>query len=159
EEIDGGFAHHADGEFPLIEGEGVWVKVVLGEVFGHRSPVATFGDPVYVDYRLQSRARLVLPAKIEERALSVVSGELEIDGQRFEPGTLVVLKPKSEVVARADISTQLVLLGGPKLDGPRHVWWNFVSSSKERIEAPRRTGVQGDFLRCPAITNSFHWPE
>ena len=158
EEIEGGFAHHADGELPLIEGEGLRIKVVLGEIFGRRSPVATFGDPIYVDYRLQPHARVVLPAKIEERAVSVVSGELQIDDQRFEPGTLVVLKPESEVVVFADISTQLVLIGGPKLDGPRHVWWNFVSSSEERIEAAKADWRAGRFPSVPGDSEFIPLP-
>ena len=159
EEIDGAFAHHGHEDLPVIEGEGVWTKVVLGQIFGSRSPVVTFGDPVYLDFRLQPNARVVLPMEIEERAVSVASGGLEIDGQRFEPGMLVVLKVKSEVVVRSDIVTQFVLIGGPKLDGPRHVWWNFVSSSRERIEAAKAEWREGRFPPVPGDNEFIPLPE
>jgi redox-sensitive bicupin YhaK (pirin superfamily) len=97
--------------------------------------------------------------EIEERAVSVASGGLEIDGQRFEPGTLVVLKAKSEVVVRSDIATQFVLIGGPKLDGPRHVWWNFVSSSRERIEAAKAEWREGRFPPVPGDNEFIPLPE
>src|SRR5215467_4952721 len=159
EEIDGAFAHHAGENLPLIEGEGVRTKVILGEAFGSRSPVVTFGDPLYVDFRLQPNARVVLPAEIEERAVAVASGEMEIDGRRFEPGTLTVLKARSEVVIRSAIDTQFVLIGGPKLDGPRHVWWNFVSSSRERIEAAKAEWREGRFPPVPGDNEFIPLPE
>jgi redox-sensitive bicupin YhaK (pirin superfamily) len=159
EEVDGAFAHHGHDELPEIESEGAWTRVILGKIFGSRSPVVTYGDPVYLDCRLQPGARFALPVEIEERAVSVVSGEIEIDGQRFGPGTLVVLKAKSDVVVRSDISTQFVLVGGPKLDGPRHVWWNFVSSSKERIEAAKADWREGRFPPVPGDNEFIPLPE
>ena len=159
EEIACAFAHHGSDELPAIEGEGIRTKVILGEAFGRRSPVSTYGDPVYLDCFLQPNARFALPVEIEERAVSVISGALEIDGRRFEPGTLAVLKANSNVVVRSDVSSHFVLVGGPKLDGPRHVWWNFVSSSEERIEAAKADWREGRFPLVPGDDEFIPLPE
>jgi redox-sensitive bicupin YhaK (pirin superfamily) len=145
EEIEPAFAHHARAELPEVEGEGVWSRIILGTCFGRSSAVATYADPVYVDCLLGAGARVSLPAEIEERAVSIVSGELQVGKQRFAPGTLAVFTPKAEVVLTTDVATHFILIGGPKLDGPRIVWWNFVSSSQERIEAAKADWRAGRF--------------
>jgi hypothetical protein len=121
--------------------------------------VATYADPVYVDCLLGAGARVSLPAEIEERAVSIVSGELQVGDQRFVPGTLVVFTPKVEVVLATDVATHFVLIGGPKLDGPRIVWWNFVSSSQERIEAAKADWRAGRFAPVPGDHEFIPLPE
>ena len=159
EEMEPAFAHHACNELPETEGEGVWSRIVLGKCFGRSAPVLTYGDPVYVDCRLDRGARFSLPAEIEERAVSIISGELQIGNRRFAPGTLVVFTPQVEVVLTAATATHLVLIGGPKLDGPRIVWWNFVSSSPERIEAAKADWRAGRFARVPGDHEFIPLPE
>jgi len=159
EETPPAFAHHASAELPEMEGEGVWSRIILGNVFGRRSPVTTYGDPVYVDCRLDPGKQVSLPAEIEERAIAVVSGELKLNQQHFAPGTLVVFTPKAEVVFHADAPTQFILIGGPKLDGPRTVWWNFVASSPDRIEAAKADWREGRFAQVPGDDEFIPLPE
>ena len=159
EEIEPAFAHHARVELPEVAGNGFWGRIILGSCFGRSSPVATFADPVYVDCRLDAGSRLLLPAEIEERAVSTVSGELQVGKQRFAPGTLAVCTPSAEVVLTADVATQFILIGGPRLDGPRIVWWNFVSSSQERIEAAKADWRAGRFASVPGDKEFIPLPE
>jgi redox-sensitive bicupin YhaK (pirin superfamily) len=159
EEIEPAFAHHARTELPEVEGEGVWSRIILGSCLGRSSPVVTYADPVYVDCRLDAGIQFLLPSEIEERAVSVVSGELQIGNQRVAPGTLVVFTPKAEVVLTTDVATHFILIGGPKLDGPRIVWWNFVSSSQERIEAAKADWRAGRFAHVPGDAEFIPLPE
>jgi len=159
EEIEPAFAHHARVELPEVARNGFWGRIILGSCFGRSSPVATFADPVYVDCRLDAGSRLLLPAEIEERAVSTVSGELQVGKQRFAPGTLAVCTPRAEVVLTADVATQFILIGGPRLDGPRIVWWNFVSSSQERIEAAKADWRAGRFAPVPGDKEFIPLPE
>jgi len=149
EEMDPAFAHHSCQELPEIEGEGIWGRVVLGNVFNRRSPVVTVGDPVYVDCRLDAGAGISLPVAVEERCVFVVSGHLELGARRLQSGTLAVLTPGRDVVVKADVPARVILCGGPRLDGPRHVWWNFVSSSKDRIEVAKSDWREGRFPAVP----------
>jgi redox-sensitive bicupin YhaK (pirin superfamily) len=159
EEIEPAFAHHAPTELPEVEGNGFWSRIILGTCFGRSSPVVTYADPVYVDCLLSAGARVSLPAEIEERAISIVSGELQVGEQRFAPGTLVVFTPRAEGVLTTDVATHFILIGGPKLDGPRIVWWNFVSSSQERIEAAKADWRAGRFAPVPGDAEFIPLPE
>jgi redox-sensitive bicupin YhaK (pirin superfamily) len=159
EEMEPAFAHHACAELPEMEGEGVWSRIVLGNSLGRSSPVVTYGDPVYVDCRLDRGARVSLPVEIEERAVSIISGGLQIGDRRFSAGTPIVLTPKAEIVLNANSVARFVLIGGPKLDGPRIVWWNFVSSSPERIEAAKANWRFGRFATVPGDHEFIPLPE
>jgi len=145
EDAEPAFAHHRCQELPEIDGEGIWSRVILGAVFGRRSPVVAFGNPIYVDCRLKEGRRMALPVTVEERGIFVVSGRLDIAGRCLDSGTLALFTPGKEVVVQADIAAQFMVFGGARLDGRRHVWWNFVSSSKERIEAAKRDWREGRF--------------
>jgi redox-sensitive bicupin YhaK (pirin superfamily) len=138
EESEPSFAHHGAEGLPEIEGGRIKARVILGSVFGRRSPVATQGEPAYADCQLEPGARLVIPTnEMEECGACVISGKLLIGEQSFTPGTMVVFKPGAEVIATTDETTRLMLVGGARVDGPRSIWWNFVSSSMERIEAAK----------------------
>jgi len=133
------FRHHAAVELPLLEDDGASVRLIAGALYGARAPVATLSDMFYADVTLAAGARLPLASDYEERALYIISGRIEIDADRFnagqfEVGQLVVLRAKQSIAVRALERVQLLLLGGAPMDGPRHVWWNFVSSSPDRIE-------------------------
>jgi redox-sensitive bicupin YhaK (pirin superfamily) len=155
EESEPSFVHYARENLPGIEGEGVEARLVVGSAFGKRSPVATFMETLYADVKMAPGARLALPTEQEERALYIVEGSVEIDGHTYPLGQMVVLKPRAAV----DVSTvhggHFILLGGEPMDGPRHVWWNFVSSSQERIEQAKRDWQNGRFGKIPGDEREF----
>jgi len=138
EESRPAFDHYPAAAMPEISGEGVCARLVAGSLFGRSSPVRTLSDLFFADVTLQPDARVALGAEYPERAAYLVEGVLEVDGQAFEPGRLVVFAPGRPVVLRAPKGARLALLGGEPLDGPRYVWWNFVSSRRERIEQAKQ---------------------
>jgi redox-sensitive bicupin YhaK (pirin superfamily) len=152
EETEPAFAHHCADQVPGIDGDGIKAKVILGKLFGRRSPVVTLGEPTYADCRLDPSARLVIPTnEMEECGACLISGSLLVGEQRFTPGVMVVFKPGAEVIVTTDEPTRLMLVGGTRVDGARYIWWNFVSSSMERIEMAKADwrdrklpGVPGD---------------
>jgi redox-sensitive bicupin YhaK (pirin superfamily) len=127
------FAHHGAAELPGIAGEGKSVRVVIGSAYGGTSPVAFPHAALYVDAALEAGTALPLDADYEERAVYVAGGEVDIAGDRFGAGRLLVFRPGDRIAIKAVSQARLILLGGTPMDGPRHIWWNFVSSSKERI--------------------------
>jgi redox-sensitive bicupin YhaK (pirin superfamily) len=159
EEVEPGFAHHSAGDLPLLEGEGAAVRVIAGEAYGARSPVAVFSAMFYADAQLASGARLDVPAGYEERAAYIVVGRAAIAGEVFDAGRLLVFRKGDAVAIRAEERSRLLLLGGEPMDGPRRVWWNFVSSSKERIEQAKADWKAGRFAPVPDDTEFIPLPE
>jgi hypothetical protein len=160
EERDPSFRHYAASELPLIDGEGTSLRLIAGSLFGKQSPVATLSDMFYADATLAAKARLPIAAEHEQRAVYVIRGRIDIDGDSFDAGQLVVLRPGQVIMLLALVPVQLLLLGGAALDGPRHVWWNFVSSSTERIEQAKEDWREGrlghvpgdaEFIPLPAV--------
>jgi len=145
EETDPDFAHHACEDLPMIEDGGARVRVLAGSLYGRRSPVALLADTIYADIQLEPGARLPLDSRHEERALYIAVGSVLIDGKRFEAGRLLVLAPGAALTVEAVQEAGLMLLGGEPMDGPRHIWWNFVSSSAERIEQAKADWQAGRF--------------
>ncbi len=145
EEISPTFFHHAKDDLPVVGGDGASVRLIVGSLYGERSPVETFGDMFYADVALDAGARLPVDAGHEERAAFLLDGTIVIAGDRFEAGRLVVFRPGDGLVIEALTPARLMLLGGEAMDGPRHIWWNFVSSSKERIEAAKNDWRLGRF--------------
>lgn len=134
EETAPAFAHHGRSDLPELDGDGVAARVIAGTAFGRAAPVETLSALFYVDAALAPGARLALEPEHEERAAYLLEGAVEVDGEAFAPGRLLVFAPGRQVVLGAASGAKLVLLGGEPMDGPRHVWWNFVSSRRERIE-------------------------
>ncbi len=128
------FAHHPAATLPVVELPGARLVVVAGHGFGARSPVRVLVDTLYVSIELQAGCTLAIPAEHAERALYPVEGELALDGEPLAADHLAVLEPGTEPLLRAGTDARVMLLGGAPLDGPRFIWWNFVSSSRERIE-------------------------
>jgi hypothetical protein len=143
------FRHHAAGELPLIEGEGKSLRLIAGSLYGARAPVATLSDMFYADVTLAADARLPVATEHEQRALYIIRGRVDVDGSAFDASQLVVLRPQQAVTIRALAPSQLLLLGGAPMDGPRHVWWNFVSSSSERIEQAKADWREGRLGSVP----------
>ncbi|AHV91507.1 pirin family protein [Bordetella holmesii] len=134
EETDPGFAHYGRQAQPVVEGEGVRAQVVAGSLFGQTSQVNTLSPLFFGDVQMQAGACMELPAEYDERGAYLVQGRVEVDGQVFEAGRLLVFKEGCPILIRAHTDARFAVLGGQALDGPRFIWWNFVSSSKERIE-------------------------
>ncbi len=140
------FAHHPAATLPVVDGDGIRARVLIGEAFGARSPVEMPWPMVYVDCELAAGARLRIAPGVSERAAYVVSGVVEIDGQRIVPQRLAVLTRGADAVIEAvGASARLVVLGGEPLDGPRYMWWNFVSSTPDRIVAAANDWRAGKF--------------
>jgi redox-sensitive bicupin YhaK (pirin superfamily) len=161
EETEPAFAHHGAAELPFVEGEGKRARLICGSLYGMRSPVRTFSDLFYADFTLEEGARLRVPAEHEERAAYVVEGSIGItrEGGTFAAGQLLIFKPGEEIILSAAAPARLLLLGGEPLDGPRHIWWNFVSSSRERIEQAKEDWKAGRFPPVPEETESIPLPE
>ncbi|MGH6946615.1 MAG: pirin family protein [Kiloniellales bacterium] len=159
EEIEPNFAHHDAEELPTIAEPGSRLVLIAGRGWGREAPVEVFSDTLYAEARLASGASLTLPAAAPQRALYLLSGAIEIAGTRFAPGEMIVLKPGHEVVLRAQSETLAMVLGGAPLDGPRHLWWNFVSSSKDRIERAKSDWKEGRFPPVPGDDDFIPLPE
>jgi redox-sensitive bicupin YhaK (pirin superfamily) len=133
EETPPAFAHHGPDDLPTYEGDGMWARLVAGEAFGAKAKVKTHSPLFYVHWRLDAGARAQLPAEYPERAAFVVMGEVEVDGRAFTPGQMLVFAPGEPVLFTATTAAVVMLLGGEPI-GERFIEWNFVSSSKDRIE-------------------------
>ena len=155
EEIAASFAHHDQADLPIVAEDGKCVRVIMGDLYGARSPVATLSDTIFADAALMPGIALPIDAQAEERALYVVAGEIEIAGDRFAAGQLLVLRPGDPISAIATSEARVVLVGGAAMDGPRHIWWNFVSSRQERIEQAKADWKQGRFDTVPGDAEEF----
>jgi hypothetical protein len=149
------FEHVAPDDMPLLQDRGVTARVVAGSLFGARSPVKTHSDLFYVDVQLEPGAAIPITAEYEERGVYVADGEIEIADQVFSAGRLLVFRPGDQITVRSQTKSRLMLLGGEPMDGPRHIWWNFVSSSKERIEAAKQDWKMARFDIVPGDENDF----
>jgi len=159
EEMAPAFNHIGGALLPVVAGEGKTVRVVAGKLFGASSPVATLSDTIFADVTLAAGARLPLDADCEERAIYVVAGEIEIAGDRFTEGRLLVFKPGDRITVKALREARIVILGGATADGPRHIWWNFVSSRKDRIEQAKADWKAGRFALVPGETEFIPLPD
>ena len=134
EEIDPGFAHLDGNELPIVSGEGKTARIVAGALFGARSPLGTTSETLFADVSLEAGAVMPLDAACEERGVYIVAGEIDVSGDKFGAGQLLVFRPTDKLTLTATQPSRIAVIGGAPLDGPRHVWWNFVSSRKDRIE-------------------------
>jgi redox-sensitive bicupin YhaK (pirin superfamily) len=133
EEIAPSFEHYAGKDLPTYESQGLFARLVAGEAFGARAKVVTHSPMFYVHWRLQPGATAQLPAEYPERAAFVARGSVEVEGRSFAAGRMLVFAPGESITFTAETSATVMLLGGEPV-GERFVEWNFVSSSKERIE-------------------------
>ncbi|MCI4677835.1 pirin family protein [Rhodoblastus acidophilus] len=145
EETEPGFEHHPREALPMLEGDGFRLRLAVGTLHGLRAPVKTFSTCFFADIALDQGAVYEFCAGHDERAFYLVSGEIEIEGADFAAGQLVVIRPGARAALRAKAASRLAALGGDALDGPRFLWWNFVSSNRERIRAARAEWEAGHF--------------
>jgi redox-sensitive bicupin YhaK (pirin superfamily) len=140
------FEHHASNELPVIEDDGATVRLILGRGWGEKAPASTFTDMIYADAVLLPRAQLPLPNDHEDRGIYVLEGSVDIAGDVFDAGRMMVFRPGDHIcVTAGEHGARLIVLGGETLNGPRHIWWNFVASSKDKIESAKEAWIKGDF--------------
>lgn len=149
EEAAPGFHHFAAAALPQQRRGGATLRVVAGRGYGEESPVRVFSDTLYVAIDLDAGAETALDDAHAERALYVLDGDAQLDGADIPMRHLIVLDPGTRPTLRAKTPLKAMLLGGEPLDGGRHLWWNFVSSSKERIEQAKLDWVEGRFGQIP----------
>jgi redox-sensitive bicupin YhaK (pirin superfamily) len=155
EESAPAFTHYSAETLPVIEGDGASLRLIGGEGWGRVSPVATPMAMLYADAALAAGAAIPFDAIYEERGLYTVSGEIEIAGDRFGPGQLLIFRPGDRITLRAVTDARLMLLGGDPMDGPRHIWWNFVSSRRDRIEQAKADWKAARFDSVPGDETEF----
>ena len=140
------FIHAGAEALPVLEAEGKQVRLILGRAWGETAPVSTASEMFYADAVLVAGAAIPLPEDHEDRGVYVVEGSVEVGGQAFAAGQMMVFRPGDRVSLKAGgQGARVMLLGGATLEGPRYIWWNFVASSKERIEAAKEAWRAGDW--------------
>ncbi len=159
EETAPSFQHFDAASLPLIEDGGVKARVIAGSAFGRTSSVGMLSQWLYVEVVLAAGASAPLDPDQEERAIYVVEGEVDIAGDRFEAPRLLVFRPGDRITVRALRDARLMFLGGAALEGPRYIWWNFVSSRQERIEQAKEDWKTGRFAPVPNETEFIPLPE
>ena len=155
EEDDPAFLHHGAEALPRVEAEGVTARLIAGSAFGQSSPLVTASETLYADVQIAAGRSLPIDPDTEERALYTISGEIGIGGDRFGPAQLLVLRPGDPITVRALSDARVMLFGGASMGGPRYIWWNFVSSRRERIEAAKEEWSRGRFDTVPGDEAEF----
>jgi len=159
EKMDPAFDHIDDSKLPRITGEVKRVRLIMGSLYGETAPTKFPWDIFYAEAVLAPGAVLPLDPAYDERAVYVVSGEVDIAGDVFGPGRLLIFKPGDRISILATSQARLMLLGGEPMDGPRHIWWNFVSSRKERIDQAKAEWRSGKFSSVPGEHEFIPLPE
>lgn len=161
EETAPAFHNYAAAVLPVVHAPGATVRVLAGEAFGARSPVHTLSRVVYLDVALDAGATVTLPAALVERGVYVISGDVSCGGRAFSPARMVVLTPGVDVSVGSERGARFVVVGGEPFPEPRHLWWNFASSSEARIEAAKRDWIErrgdpkGPFPLVPGDEDEF----
>jgi redox-sensitive bicupin YhaK (pirin superfamily) len=146
EEDPADFIHASSDTLPVLEGEGKRLRLILGEAWGARAPVPLVNEVFYADAMLEPGASLPLPDNHEDRGAFILQGEISVGGQLFEAGRMLVFRPGDRISVRAGESgARIMLLGGATMEGPRHIWWNFVASSRDKIDAAKEAWRAGDW--------------
>ncbi|MSO80362.1 MAG: pirin family protein [Alphaproteobacteria bacterium] len=159
EECPPAFSYHSSGELPGFEEGGVALRLVGGTLRGLRSPVPVYSPLLFAEALLAAGAALVVPPEHAECALHVAEGAIDCGGQHIEAGAMAVFPAGGDVVATADGPATVILIGGEPLDGERHLWWNFVSSSRERIEQAKADWREGRFAMVEGDPEFIPLPE
>lgn len=155
EEVAPAFTHLGKDALPTVCDGGTNVRVIIGDLYGARAATPTYSDMFYADVSLEPGAQLPIDANFEERAIYTLSGEIEISGDLFGPGQLLVFRAGDSVRVNAMTPARFQLLGGEPMDGRRYIWWNFVSSSKERIEQAKAEWKERRFDIVPGDETDF----
>ncbi len=154
EEMDPAFEHVPASHLPVIEAYRVRARVIMGTLWGATAPTTTYAGTVYADIALQGDGRVPVDAAAEERALYLADGQASLDGREMQRHVLYVIKPGAPVSLHSRTGGRVMLCGGDALT-PRHVWWNFVSSRRERIEQAKHDWKAGAFPKVPGDDKEF----
>lgn len=155
EEIDAAFEHVAKDDLPLVEDNGVSARVIMGSLWGRASPITQHAATIYADILMNAGATIPIDAEADERAVLVALGDASLDGERLDLYSLYILKPGQAMTLRAETDARVMLLGGEAFKTPRHVWWNFVSSSRERINQAKHDWKERNFPLVPGDSEEF----
>jgi redox-sensitive bicupin YhaK (pirin superfamily) len=159
EETDPSFQHFDAATLPVVDAPGLWARVIAGSAFGKTSPVGMLSDWLYAELKLAAGASAPFDPDHEERAIYVVEGEVQIAGDVFAGPRLLIFRPGDRITIRTTRGARLMLLGGNALEGPRYIWWNFVSSRRERIEQAKEEWKTGRFRPVPGETEFIPLPD
>lgn len=155
EERDPAFEHVAAADLPVIQSGGATARVIMGDLWGASAPTTTYAQTIYADIALEPGASIPIDASADERALYVSMGEASLDGMPLLPMTLYVLRPGITATLRSERGARVMLCGGEAFATPRHVWWNFVSSSRDRINQAKEDWQAGNFPKVPGDAIEF----
>lgn len=155
EETAPAFHHHAASSLPEFKLPGITLRLIAGSMYGHQAPVSTASPLFYIEALMQPGSTLTLPKDYRERAVYLVEGGLRIGSTIIKPQTMPVFAPDDTVVMEAELPSRLMLLGGEPLSEPRFIWWNFVSSSEERILQAQEDWKAGHFGLIPGDDREF----
>ncbi|MFV0245630.1 MAG: pirin family protein [Qingshengfaniella sp.] len=140
------FEHHGKDALPLLEAEGASARLILGTAYGETAPATLYSETFYLDMTLAPGARVPLPDDHEDRGVYVTQGAVEVAGQSHGAGRMMVFRPGDRITLTAGPQgARLMALGGATMNGPRYIWWNFVASSRDRIEAAKRDWRAADW--------------
>ena len=153
EEIDPAFEHVAKDDLPLVETNEISARVIMGSLWGVTAPTTQHASTIYADILMSSGASVPIDAEADERAILVALGSASLDGQRLDTHSLYILKPGQVMTLRAESDCRVMLLGGEAFKTHRHVWWNFVSSSRDRINEAKADWKAGLFPLVPGDDN------
>ncbi len=155
EEIDAAFEHVAKDDLPLIEDNGVSARIIMGSLWGKTSPITQHAATIYADILMNAGSTIPIEAEADERAVLVALGDASLDGEALDRYSLYILKPGQAMTLRATSDARVMLLGGEAFSTPRHVWWNFVSSSRDRINQAKHDWKDGKFPLVPGDSEEF----
>jgi len=155
EEIAPAFEHVPAADMPVIAAGGAQARVIMGTLWGATSPVTAYAETIYADIALEAGGSIPIDADADERGLYCATGEASLDGMPLEPMVLYVLRPGTPATLRSATGARVMLCGGEAFRTPRHVWWNFVSSSRDRIRTAREDWKAGRFPTVPGDDAEF----
>ena len=155
EEIDAAFEHVAKDDLPLVEDNGVSARVIMGSLWDATSPITQHAATIYADILMNAGATIPIDAEADERAVLVALGDASLDGEALDRYSLYILKPGQAMTLRAETDARVMLLGGEAFTTPRHVWWNFVSSSRDRINEAKADWKERKYPLVPGDSEEF----
>ncbi|MCW3836630.1 pirin family protein [Sphingomonas canadensis] len=168
EEMDPAFEHVPAAALPVVDCAGAKARVIMGSLWGAAAPTTTYAGTIYADILLAAGGAVPVDAEADERAIYLAYGDAAIDGMKLEPSTLYVLRPGIAATLRSEAGGRVMLCGGEAFATPRHVWWNFVSSSRDRIneakerwkadEFPKVPGDEQEFIPIPEVPKTVSYP-
>lgn len=155
EETDPAFMHHGAAELPVVSENGLTARLIAGEAYGAASPLKVASPTLYADVSLIAGAKLPIDPGYDERAAYTIGGTISVAGETFEPGQLLIFRRGDALTVKAETDARIMLFGGEPMGGPRYIWWNFVSSRKERIDLAKKEWAAGRFETIPGDAEEF----